>query len=433
MKNKVTVQKPSFFKKPGFFSELWGNNMERLKIKNFLIIKKCDIDVGRLTLIIGPQASGKSIIAKMLYFFREFIYTAYMLSAKNSETKTQIQKEGKAVFEKCFPKYTWGEQEFEIIYQINEFELSLVHRKGKNGKLSLKLDYSKNLARLHQKLKSEYKKRQAEYLTKEEAFWEIIYPYITNPKIGDSFHRSVFIPAGRSFFANLQKNVFSFLIRDIEIDLFIKTFGSAYEISKQFYSPKPTTGIESKIKNLAEAILVGKYRYENGQDWIVHKNKKVNVSNASSGQQEALPMLIILSLVPFSVKNEKYVFFIEEPEAHLFPVSQKHIVSIIALIYNKRHDNFVITTHSPYILTAINNLILASEVSKQKSPEQVGKIIDLDCAIRYEDVRAYTVRQGIVESIMDEENRLIGPTVIDSVSDEFDNVFDALIRLQMDE
>jgi len=28
---------------------------------------------------------------------------------------------------------------------------------------------------------------------------------------------------------------------------------------------------------------------------------------------------------------------------------------------------------------------------------------------------------------------LIGPTVIDSVSDEFDNVFDALIRLQMDE
>jgi len=84
-------------------------------------------------------------------------------------------------------------------------------------------------------------------------------------------------------------------------------------------------------------------------------------------------------------------------------------------------------------LTAINNLILASEVSKEKSPEQVGKIIDLDCAVRYEDVKAYTIRQGIVESIMDEENRLIGPTVIDSVSDEFDNVFDALIRLQMDE
>ncbi len=392
------------------------------------------MDVGRLTLIIGPQASGKSIIAKVLYFFREFIYNAYLFSAENSETKTQIQKGGKSVFEKCFPKYTWGDQEFEIVYQINEFEVSLVHRKGKNGKLSLKLDYSKNLARLHQKLKSEYKKRQAEYLTKEEAFWEIIYPYITNPKIGDSFHRSVFIPAGRSFFANLQKNLFSFLIRDIEIDLFMKTFGAAYEMSKQFYSPQSTTGIESKIKSLAEAILLGKYRYENGQDWITYNNKNTNLADASSGQQEALPMLIILSLVPFSLKNEKYVFFIEEPEAHLFPVSQKHIVSIIAIIYNhQRKDNFVITTHSPYILTAINNLILASEVAKEKNPEEVGKIIDLDCAIRYEDVRAYTIRKGIVESIMDEGNRLIGPTVIDSVSDEFDNVFDALIRLQMDE
>jgi len=205
-------------------------------------------------------------------------------------------------------------------------------------------------------------------------------------------------------------------------------------MSKKFYSPQSTTGIESKIKSLAEAILVGKYRYENGQDWIVHKNKKVNVSNASSGQQEALPMLIILSVLSFlQAEDEKCIFFIEEPEAHLFPVSQKHIISIIALIYNQRKNNFVITTHSPYILTAINNLILASEVSKEKSPEQVGKIIDLDCAIRYEDVKAYTIRQGIVESIMDEENRLIGPTVIDSVSDEFDNVFDALIRLQMDE
>jgi len=412
--------------------------MERLKIKNFLIIKKCDIDVGRLTLIIGPQASGKSIIAKVLYFFRRFITSNYLLSAENLETKKQLQKRGKAVFEEYFPKYTWNDQDFEIIYQINAFELSLVHQKGKNGKLSLKLDYSKNLGRLHQKLKSAYRKIQAEYLTKEKAFWEIICYSIINSEFGDSFCTPLFIPAGRSFFANLQKNVFSFLASNINIDPFMELFGSIYERVKKFYDidseKNEASEVRNKINSLREAILAGKYRYENEQDWITHKNKKVNVANASSGQQEALPMLIILSVSSFlQAEDEKCIFFIEEPEAHLFPVSQKHIISIIALSYNKRHDNFVITTHSPYILTAINNLILASEVSKEKSPEQVGKIIDLDCAIRYEDVKAYTIRQGIVESIMDEENRLIGPTVIDSVSDEFDNVFDALIRLQMDE
>jgi predicted ATPase len=423
--------------------------MERLKVKNFLIIKECDIDVGRLTLIIGPQASGKSIIAKLIYFSRQFFSTSYLLSVQNLETKKELEKRGKADFGKYFPKYAWNEQEFEIVYQINETELSLVHRKSKNGKLSLKLDYSKNLAILHQKLKSAYRKKQAEYPTeettymksraeysptKEEVFWEIAYNYTTNSEVSDLFRRIIFIPAGRSFFANLQKNVFSFLASSIDIDPFIKSFGSDYAISKKYYSPQSTTRVESKIKSLTEAILVGKYRYENEQDWIEHKNGKVNVSNASSGQQEALPMLVILSVFPFFLsQNRNRIFFIEEPEAHLFPVSQKHIVSIIAIIYNQRKDNFVITTHSPYILTAINNLILASEVAKEKSPEEVGKIIDLDFAIRYEDVKAYTIRQGIVESIMDEENRLIGPTVIDSVSDEFDNVFDALIRLQMDE
>lgn len=423
--------------------------MERLKVKNFLIIKKCDIDVGRLTLIIGLQASGKSVIAKLLYFFRRFISTTYLFSAQNLETKTQLEKRGKADFEAFFPKYTWSDQEFEIVYQVNDTELSLVYRKGKNGKLSLKLDYSKNLEQLHQKIKTACRKKLAEYPTeettymksraeysptKEEVFWEIAYNYSINSEVGDLFRRIIFIPAGRSFFANLQKNVFFFLASSIDIDPFMKTFGSNYERSKKFYSPQSTTRVESKIKSLAEAILVGKYRYENEQDWIEHKNKKVNLANASSGQQEALPMLVILSVFPFlPSQNRNRIFFIEEPEAHLFPVSQKHIVSIIALIYNKKDDNFVITTHSPYILTAINNLILASEVSKEKSPEEVGEIIDLDCAIRYEDVRAYTIRKGIVESIMDEENRLIGPTVIDSVSDEFDNVFDALIRLQMDE
>ncbi|OQX02455.1 MAG: hypothetical protein BWK80_57815, partial [Desulfobacteraceae bacterium IS3] len=219
-----------------------------------------------------------------------------------------------------------------------------------------------------------------------------------------------------------------------DIDPLIKAFGFNYEKLKKFYDiGSKVSGVRNKIISLAEVILAGKYRYENEQDWITHKNKKINLANASSGQQEALPMLMILSVFPLLIKKYNALFFIEEPEAHLFPISQKHIVSIIALIYNQRKDNFVITTHSPYILTAINNLILASEVSKEKSPEEVGKIIDLDCAVRYEDVKAYTIRQGIVESIMDEENRLIGPTVIDSVSDEFDNVFDALIRLQMDE
>ncbi len=45
--------------------------MEKLLIHNFAGLKEVTIEVSPITGFIGPQASGKSVIAKLLYFFRE--------------------------------------------------------------------------------------------------------------------------------------------------------------------------------------------------------------------------------------------------------------------------------------------------------------------------------------------------------------------------
>lgn len=42
---------------------------QSLTIKNFLVIKKAEVDIKRINVLIGPQANGKSIIAKLVYFF----------------------------------------------------------------------------------------------------------------------------------------------------------------------------------------------------------------------------------------------------------------------------------------------------------------------------------------------------------------------------
>lgn len=422
--------------------------MEAIAIKNFLVIKEADIKANKITLIIGPQANGKSVIAKLLYFFREFLSGAYLKSVQNSESKRELEKRGLSDFEQYFPRYTWEDQDFELIYTHNDIEISILH--NKNQKTSTKLDYSKNLVFLHKKLKSDYKQKLAEFHEEEESsilmkpsdiFRDILKNSVYNSKYGDSFQQSVFIPASRSFFANLQKNLFTFLADNIDIDPFIKDFGSRYVKAKQLYDRSRFSKeidereTRNKIKNLAESILAGKYRYENEQDWIENKSKRINLVNASSGQQEALPMLVILSIWPFLglENNRRFTFFIEEPEAHLFPVSQKHITSIVALVYKKKHHNFVITTHSPYILTALNNMILADEVSKDFDEGKIQEIIDPDFLIDYKDVSAYTIKNGVPESILDEEAKLIGSTVIDAVSDDFDQVFDSLLQLQLAE
>lgn len=419
--------------------------MERLKIDNFLIIKAADIEIGKITVFIGPQASGKSIIAKLIYFFKDFISSTYLKSIENFETKKQLEKRGLSDFQQYFPKYTWGKQEFEIVYTIDEIKINISQKTNKQGKVSLKLDYSSELVKLHRKVKFIYKKR---LLNENKSNYGFNGPFIDvdncirGKEIEKAFQEVIFIPANRSFFANLQKNIFSFLAKDMEIDPFMKYFGSYYENTKEFYNPLINREIKfinremknkdlNKIEDLVEAILAGKYKYESKQDWIVFKNNKINLMNASSGQQESLPMLIILSVLPFFGSDKKITtFFIEEPEAHLFPVSQKHIMSLITLIYNRKSHHFVLTTHSPYILVALNNMILAHDISVDGSETEVNKLIDKDFHIKFEDVSAYTINKGVVETILDNDSRLIGTNIIDSVSDEFNDVFDSLLQLQ---
>jgi len=71
------------------------------------------------------------------------------------------------------------------------------------------------------------------------------------------------------------------------------------------------------------------------------KNDKIRIGNGNYG-------------------NLKVLCIIEEPEAHLFPESQKEIIDILGLLSSIFPENmsFFLTSHSPYILTSINIQLL---------------------------------------------------------------------------
>jgi len=307
----------------------------------------------------------------------------------------------------------------------------------------LKLNYSKELTDLHKELKNCYKLALNEVRARpeeerENIFYETIFEKLHGSAFSNKFKKPIFIPASRSFFANLQKNIFSFLASNIDIDPFIKEFGSRYENSKRFHqgdffrldNSSEAEATIKKVDRLVSDVIIGKYVYAEEQDWILNKGNRTNLANASSGQQEALPMLLILKTWPFIYGKNFKTFFIEEPEAHLFPTSQKQIISLIATIYNAVGHSFFITTHSPYILTAINNLVIGQDAYDKANGDgdtdnlkKLEKVLPADELIRLEDVSAYTLNKGKLESIIDLENRLIGANLLDAVSDEFEAAF----------
>jgi len=47
--------------------------MARLIVENFSCIHHAELETAALTILIGPQASGKSVLSKLLYFFNDVL------------------------------------------------------------------------------------------------------------------------------------------------------------------------------------------------------------------------------------------------------------------------------------------------------------------------------------------------------------------------
>ncbi|MFM8004352.1 MAG: hypothetical protein ACKO86_05265, partial [Dolichospermum sp.] len=93
------------------------------------------------------------------------------------------------------------------------------------------------------------------------------------------------------------------------------------------------------------------------------------------------------------------------------------------------------------ILTAFNNLIQAGNTLKalREKPEQndllkdLFKIVPESQILDINDVAAYTIKNGMIESLINEDNNLIDANIIDEVSNEFSQVFEKLIELELGE
>ncbi|ENN2390375.1 AAA family ATPase [Vibrio alginolyticus] len=422
---------------------------QSLTIKNFLVIKKAEVDIKRINVLIGPQANGKSIIAKLVYFFNSISHEINE-SVRLNKNKRELDSDIFSSFEARFPRYTWDGSNFLISYRFNEVTFVIEGKKNNRSKTTLTLKYDdgfnkyvKSCKRTYQKSLMELKNDRsgkAAINRERHLFVERVVEGHADCSYYDVFKGSAFIPASRSFFANLQKNIFTFLASNLDIDPYLKEFGSLYEASKRWYSmPFITKSKPPLYKELSAgltAVVGGEYSYQDEQDWIHAKSGSVNLANASSGQQEALPMLLVLSTWPLMSSlggdmEGRSKLFIEEPEAHLFPTSQSSVVSLLSSLYSKTETDLFVTTHSPYILSALNNLILAGDkVREGKITEDDFRLLNKSGApVNFEDISAYTIANGELKAITDDEFRMIGAEMLDDVSGQFENVMNKLLEL----
>ncbi|MGL4583490.1 MAG: hypothetical protein ACRCVU_10970, partial [Flavobacterium sp.] len=415
--------------------------MRRLTIKNIGPIKSVTIDLKRINVLIGLQSSGKSTINKIachcswvekeLYSYLNAVPPE--LVADFEELLIDFHKLEGFFSDDSYIKYETGEVEFTF-----------------NG-----IDCTFN------------------YNWKTNSYWQ---NYKRN--------KTIYIPAERNIIAIIP-NWYQIKLENTNL----KNFLSHWQDTRLVYSNKALPILDLGVNYKYNT------NKETDELHLTSTNKTINIKNASSGLQSIVPLyamteyltseiykqkesssikedllkeqveLKITQLVQNSIikealfntkdnltdKTEKQLInyfsnnintiqqsniFLEEPEVNLFPVTQKDLVKfLVKSTYHNadgREHSLFLTTHSPYILTTLNNLIYANDCANANKDE-VSKILGEEYWVDFNDVGVWFVRDGVVEDILDQELKQIDATRIDEVSQLLNDEFDNLLKTQYHE
>lgn len=375
--------------------------MASLHIKNFgPILDSTKIELTPLMVLIGRQSSGKSTFMKVLCFCR-WVEKKIMISTDDIVSQythyNRFIKDLKS-FHRLNDEYFRADTELKYDGDVISIEYT-----GINGNAKI---------------------------VRKKSFAEKRY----NSKL-------CYIPAERNLVSAIQNvdKTYKATGRDV-------LFNFIYEWDE---AKEPYTN-EHPFKLAA----TGGFSYVNkfGADVLVREDgSETPAFYASSGMQSVMPMDVMVNYITDCVgknaslsmreRNEisetdndyavRRLFyqsaqlFIEEPEQNLYPESQKLVVMSIVRSLKKALENgseqslALVTTHSPYIMSVMNVLLLAAIVTEKGLRQEV---IDGDSVLPSSSISGYFIDEnGIFQNILDAEVPMLSGNDLDGVSDWVDD------------
>ncbi|MFZ4660530.1 MAG: AAA family ATPase [Caldilineaceae bacterium] len=452
--------------------------MQKIVIKQFGPIKEAEIEIDKVLLLIGEQASGKSTTAKLIYFFRslpdlllEILFENYQ---KVERPNTILSLFIKGITQR-FLEY------FGLNVVKDGFVLEYTYTSDGARWIRLTINEKRQVdAQLSSKFRTEMINNQFKRLLAD------VKNYFPSTKIEDEIYRKkirrdldefinnlfgyrqnfVFYPAGKSFAINYSDS-FKFALfggviselqkpdlhrskgrtensQSLDLNLLYDFLRHSERIKDAFRNHDLMSLVKSSVdlteqsrldklhhvKQKIVAILKGDYYQDaSGEKIYLSDNEYVYLSDASSGQQEAIRLVQDLFLILLNQENAFRI--IEEPEAHLWPMAQKHLFELMAIMVNETDSQLVITTHSPYTLSVFNNLLYATHVAAAdpESRNEIAEVIRESYWLNPTTFNAYMLKDGYCQSIVNRELGLIGQNFLDQISEKLGDEFDQMYGL----
>lgn len=416
--------------------------MKRLIIKNFGPLKDIDLDIRGLNLYIGPQGTGKTTLLKLVsvgYQFREFFIDFFQQALESQafgffpnpkqRFDEGIQNGLTGWLNTRLPRFEadqdWGSIQFEL---KSNWSLTLSpipgnvacnpDRRGWEILNAIFLDIQKAVAQT-----ADFDPSALDPVDRFRLYTPLVSKFIY--RLFGAGKDLVFVPESRALRSNLLLQQIIFPGYGGWGAIYDQQVLKAYQTG---FPDQPATD-EAKVgAGLAEKL--GQGYWLAGGEFRTSDGAHTKYFSTSAGQRETFGLLSFildyLNLPP--EKRRPTILMMEEPETHLYPMSQVHMVRILALFLNAHPENqLFVNTHSPYVVSATNNLLYAWKVGQRK-PQEVNLIIPEIFWYPAKNTVANKLGEGENVSMYDEEFDLLHAEHIDDASglinEDFDRVFD---------
>ncbi|MEZ2145937.1 AAA family ATPase [Bradyrhizobium sp. DN5] len=420
--------------------------MASLKIRNFSCVDEAHLELAQLTVLIGPQASGKSVISKLIYFFQD-ILSRQFLDFEEDETLEEFRTSVADDFRKWFPPSAWGLKKFEITFQAGQYFVKITRaatRKNVVENDNIRVNFSPWFEKEFEHAKALFTQRNKAPKQRDFSFedtWRI--RAATRKRLQDALKDDfaewqLFVPAGRSFFTSVGKAMAAFEYSGM-IDPLTVRFGRFFASARDERrgsrmvrrGSKPSEQQQRIRDEMMKELFGGNITFGRNQEYVVSDDgRKIPFASLSSGQQELLPLWLAIEFAQEGLPNS--MVYIEEPEAHLFPTAQSQVVEFLASVIAENNAKMVVTTHSPYVLTQINTLLKAGQLAQQfpEARAEISKIVRERNWLKPNSTVAYAIARRRVIQITDDEGLLVGD-YLDEVSGYLDRDFSSLLEIEV--
>jgi hypothetical protein len=417
--------------------------MRKLTVKNFSVIKEAELEFGKITVLIGPQSSGKSLLCKVAFFFTQFVPEVIDRQfVRNISFEELIQQICSEFIDK-FPEDSWSGQEFLLQYESENLGPLTVQRahstKSPMFNFAPKFEAAYNRWTTSGPSVGRLPIASRIRLVTEDPGYRLDPPLRSGA--------SIYIPTGRSFYSTPNRGFVSLATKNLDwiTQRYAPEFDATYKALLESYATE--VPILSEFGKLATKILKGRVVHEAGR--LVFESTEDERHRPfellSSGTLELLPIINTLSQL---VKGAQYpdidipgisapplgAVYVEEPELSVFPSTQNDLVRLFSWLAGEEslRMSYAITTHSPYILSAFGNLLKAGKVGAQSAEHHaaVEKTVPEKYWIKNSDFAAYKIENGVLKNIFDKETGQIDGDYLDDVSSDIAEEFGQLLEIQ---